>query len=174
MRLNLQFLALIMLLNLTSPVNSSLPNNNAGFNFEPIHVEIRSLFLYARDIASVSPQLITLLPQINVISSSANSLAQNLFIQKELTSYTSLVIGLLLYLHYTNSLDLTSIASYISAMLPYAQSIAALVPQIANTISQMELIDPNINTVTTTEQQLAYIAMVIGYLNYFAYLQSPF
>ena len=111
---------------------------------------------------------------INVFSNEVNTLAQNLYLQKKITSYTSLVLGLLLYFYYTDNLDLTLISSEINYMLSYAQSIASLVPQIYNTIAQMELIDPNINNVTTTEEQLVYIAMVMGYLTYFAYLQSPF
>lgn len=174
MNLNFKFLAFILLLNLDLTINSSLPNNNAGFNFEPIKIELQSLLFFAQEIALTSPQLITLIPQINVISRNANSLAENLFIQKEITTYTSLVVGLLLYLNYTDSIDLTLIAKYINEMLPYAQSIANKVPQISSTILQMENIDPNINNVTTTEEQLAYIAMVMAYLTYFAYLQSPF
>lgn len=174
MRLSLKLLVLMTILNLNFPITGSLPNNNAGFNFEPIRTELYSLLLYAQNIATLSPQLITIIPEIDVIANNANSLAENLFIQKEITAYTNLVIGLVLYFYYNDSLDLTLIASDINYMLPLAQSIAATVPQIANTISQMQLIDPNVNNVTTTEEQLVYIAMVMGYLTYFAYLQSPF
>lgn len=174
MRLNLSFLILMVMLNVAYPVNSSLPNNNAGFNFEPIKGELYTLLLYAQRIATISPQLVTIIPMINVFSNEVNTLAQNLYLQKKITSYTSLVLGLLLYFYYTDNLDLTLISSEINYMLSYAQSIASLVPQIYNTIAQMELIDPNINNVTTTEEQLVYIAMVMGYLTYFAYLQSPF
>jgi len=174
MKLGLKLLVLMAILNLNLPVTGSLPNNNAGFNFEPIQVDLYTLFQFAQYIALTSPQLVTIIPEINVIASSSNSLAENLFRQKEITAYTNLVISLVLYFYNNDSLDLTLIANYIGYMLPSAQTIAGLIPQIANTIIQMESIDPSVNNVTTTEEQLVYIAMVMGYLTYFAYLQSPF
>lgn len=174
MKLSLKLLIIMAILNLTYPMRGSLPNNNAGFNFEPIKVELYSLLLYTQNIATLIPQLVTIIPEIKFIASNANSLQQNLFTQKEVASYTSLVMGLVLYFYYNDNLDLSLIESDLSAMLSYTQSIAAIVPQISDTIAQMELINPNVNTVNTPEEQLVYSAMILGYLNYFAYLQSPF
>ena len=171
MQINLKAALLIICLNLNlTNYNSPAPINIGGLNFEPIKSELTVMLSYAQSITTIVPQIITLLPEINVIANGSPKTSS----LKEVLAYTSLVLGLTTYFYYNNGLNLNTIQNDINQLCTNAQLIAALIPQVTTSIEQIALIDDQVNLTNTLEQQLAYTNLVMGLLIYYNYVANPF